>query len=239
MTVHRPADPGLDVAAPGPRPAPTTTGEYITLLAHFHRAEIARMAGWRDRIDRTSHWAITAVGAMLSLSFSAPSAHHGIVLIAMVIVTLLLVIEARRYRFFDVFRARVRTLERNWFSPIFAAEMTLDDGWLRLLAEDLRHPVFLISLQQALARRIRRNYGWMYLILLFAWLLKTTAGNPAQAGYSYMVGSFAQWSANARLGPIPGLAVIAAVAAFYGWLLYLIARKFTPRGELAHGEVHV
>ena len=34
------------------------------------------MAGWRDRIDRTSNWAITVVGAMLSVSLSTPTAHH-------------------------------------------------------------------------------------------------------------------------------------------------------------------
>jgi uncharacterized membrane protein len=57
---------------------PKTAGEFITVLAHFHRAEIARMAGWRDRIDRTSNWAITVVGAMLSVSLSTPTTHHGI-----------------------------------------------------------------------------------------------------------------------------------------------------------------
>ena len=46
---------------------PTTSTEFITLIAHYYRAEIARMAGWRDRIDRTSNWAITVVGAMLSV----------------------------------------------------------------------------------------------------------------------------------------------------------------------------
>jgi uncharacterized membrane protein len=49
---------------------PSTSSEFITLIAHYYRAEIARMAGWRDRIDRTSNWAITVVGAMLSVSLS-------------------------------------------------------------------------------------------------------------------------------------------------------------------------
>ncbi len=29
---------------------PSTSTEFITVMAHYHRAEIARMAGWRDRI---------------------------------------------------------------------------------------------------------------------------------------------------------------------------------------------
>src|SRR5579864_8485423 len=100
--------------------SPATRSELITFLAHFHRAEIARMAGWRDRIDRTTNWAITVVGAMLSVSLSAPSAHHGVVLFAIVLVLLLLVIESRRYRFFDVYRARVRLLERSYFAEVVA-----------------------------------------------------------------------------------------------------------------------
>ena len=51
---------------------PSTPNEFITLFAHFHRAEIARMAGWRDRIDRTTNWAITVVAAMLSVSLFNP-----------------------------------------------------------------------------------------------------------------------------------------------------------------------
>lgn len=107
---------------------PSTSTEFINLMAHYHRAEIARMAEWRDRIDRTTNWAITVVAAMLSVSLSTPAAHHGVLIFAMVLVLLLLVIEARRYRFFDVYRNRVRRIERNYFAQIFAPEDgTTDD----------------------------------------------------------------------------------------------------------------
>src|SRR6478672_10997089 len=51
---------------------PTTSTERVNVLAHYHRAEAARMAGWRDRIDRTTNWAISVVGAMLSVSLWKP-----------------------------------------------------------------------------------------------------------------------------------------------------------------------
>jgi uncharacterized membrane protein len=108
---------------------PSTSSEFITLIAHYYRAEIARMAGWRDRIDRTSNWAITVVGAMLSVSLSTPTAHHGVILFAMVLVLLLLVIESRRYRFFDVYRARVRRLERSYYAEVFSPTKELDKNW--------------------------------------------------------------------------------------------------------------
>src|SRR5919202_499653 len=159
--------PGPGLTAPA---FPTTSTEFITVLAHYHRAEIARMAGWRDRIDRTTNWAITAVAAMLSLSLSSPTSHHGVLLFAMVLVLLLLVIEARRYRFFDVYRNRVRSLERNYYAQILAPASDATGDWARALGEDLRRPLFLIKRGQALSRRLRRNYGWMFLILLLAWI---------------------------------------------------------------------
>jgi uncharacterized membrane protein len=76
--VNDPAQEQNAPAAFSSPPMPATSSEYITALAHYHRAEIARMAGWRDRIDRTSNWAITVVGAMLSVSLSTPTTHHGI-----------------------------------------------------------------------------------------------------------------------------------------------------------------
>src|SRR6476620_6706050 len=153
---------------------PGTSTEFINVMAHYHRAEIARMAGWRDRIDRTTNWAITVVAAMLSVSLSTSTAHHGVLIFAMVLVLLLLVIEARRYRFFDVYRYRVRRLERHYYAQIFAPEDGTTNDWIVKLGDDLRQPVFLTSTSQALTRRLRRNYCWMFLILLFAWLVKTT-----------------------------------------------------------------
>src|SRR3954452_14934810 len=225
-----------------PRPLlPTTSTECVNIMAHYHRAEVARMAGWRDRIDRTTNWAITVVGAMLSVSLSTPTAHHGVVLFAMLLVLLLLVIESRRYRFFDVYRTRVRRLERSYYAQVLApAADTVEDDWARVLAEDLRKPMFRMSQGHAFARRLRRNYIWMFLILLLAWLLKISspkmqpAGTPIEFTLSPGV-----WVSNATVGPIAGWLVIAGVAAFYGGLLYAALRPFKAEGEIAYGDVHV
>lgn len=219
---------------------PGSSTEFINLMAHYHRAEIARMAGWRDRIDRTTNWAITVVAAMLSISLSTPTAHHGVLIFAMVLVLLLLVIEARRYRFFDVYRNRVRRIERNYFAQIFSPEEGTTDDWVQKLGDDLRRPLFLTSTSQALSRRLRRNYCWMFLILLFAWAVKTTfirmQENAVEAS---LVTSVGEWVRNAAIGPIPGWAVIIALTVFYGWILYAALRKPQGEGELAFGNVHV
>jgi uncharacterized membrane protein len=220
---------------------PKTSSEYVTLIAHYYRAEMGRMSGWRDRIDRTTNWAITVAGAMLSVSLSTPLSHHGVLLFAMVLVLLLLVIESRRYRFFDVYRARVRRLERQYYARIFSpADEGGDTEWMRELSDHLKKPVFLMSRSLAFSRRLRRNYIWMFLILLVAWLLKIsspklmTEGEPGRFAQS-----LSEWTNSAALGPLPGWMVFVAVAAFYCWILYAALRRYAGEGELAIGDVHV
>jgi uncharacterized membrane protein len=221
-------------------PLPVSTAEYINTVAHYYRGEIARMSGWRDRIDRTSNWAITVVAAMLSVSLSTAASHHGVLLFAMLLVFLMLSIEARRYRFFDVYRARVRLLERNYFAQVFDPEASRRENWARVLAADLRRPLFQISFATALTRRLKRNYCWMYLILLLAWGLKISSAKLQDDDIKFeFVRSFHDVVANAALGPVPGGAVLLIVVLFYLAILVATLRREPPTGELAHGNVHV
>lgn len=214
-----------------------TSSELATTLSHFHRAEIARMAGWRDRLDRTSNWAITVVAAMLSVSLSTANAHHGVLLFAMLLITLLLWIEARRYRFFDVYRARVRQFERYYFAQIFSPQPDFASNWLSILGESLRAPRFLISQRASLARRLRRNYVFMYLILLLAWVLKITT--PALQKEGADTGIVHDALAGAALGPVPGMVVVALVVLFYAGLFVFAYLVPDTDGELSFGDVHV
>jgi uncharacterized membrane protein len=222
---------------PMPVPLPKTPSETLTVLAHFHRAEISRMAGWRDRIDRTTNWAITVIAAMLSVSLSTPTAHHGVLLFAMLLVLLLLGIEARRYRFFDVFRRRVRQLERHYYAEVFDAQPGPVGTWAELLAADLRHPVFHITLATAFARRLRRNYIWMFLILLLAWLLKISSARLQEAGRGEFIHAAGEIVGNASLGPLPGWVVLCGVGTFYVWLLAVVLRSSEQVTD--DGFVHV
>jgi len=219
---------------------PGTPGEITNTLSHYYRGELGRMTSWRDRIDRTSNWAITVVAALLSVSLSTPTSHHGVLLFGMMLVTLLLMIEARRYRFFDIYRARIRQIERCYFAQILAPEADIRSEWAAVVANSLRHPRFLLSYPEAMHRRLKRNYSWMYLILFLAWCLKIstpklqTEGMPAlQAqSWTYVID-------NAVLGPVPGLAVISIVVAFYLGILCFALRPDQAEGEFGHGEAHV
>jgi uncharacterized membrane protein len=59
-----------DIVPPSPPRAalifPETRTEFVNLMAHYYRGEMGRMTSWRDRVDRTSNWAITVVAAFHS-----------------------------------------------------------------------------------------------------------------------------------------------------------------------------
>ena len=195
---------------------------------------------WRDRLDRTTNWAITVVAALLSVSLSTASAHHGVLLFAMLLILLLLWIEARRYRFFDFYRARVRQFERHYFAQIFSPQPDFASDWLLIVGEGLRAPKFLLSQRAALARRLRRNYIYLFLILLLAWVVKISTPSLQTVGLrTGFVGSLRQAVDSAALGPIPGVAIVVVVAAFYAGLLAFVIFAADDDGELSFGDVHV
>jgi len=221
---------------------PTNSAEFVNTISHYYRGEMSRMISWRDRLDRTTNWAIAGGAAMLSVSLSTPNAHHGVLLFAMLMVFLLLVIESRRYRFFHVYRSRVRLLERNYYAQLLSpADKTEPAAWMRQLAEDLRFPRFTISWNQAMARRLRRNYCWIFLILLLAWLLKTTSSilQPSGGELAGFIHSPGELYHNAAIGYVPGWVVLIVILMFYGWMFYVMRRYRDGPGELAYGEVHV
>ncbi len=220
---------------------PTNSVEFVNSLAHYYRGEMSRMMSWRDRLDRTTNWAITGVGAMLSVSLSSPQSHHGVLLFAMILIFLLLHIETRRYRFFHVYRSRVRLIERNYYARIFAPREVIDPAhWMNQLGEDLRLPRFSLTRNQAMARRLRRNYIWLFLILLLAWLLKTTA-IALQPGIdtAQIIHSATELSNNAAIGYVPGWFILIGILSFYGWMFFIMLKYRQTTGELAYGEVHV
>jgi uncharacterized membrane protein len=219
---------------------PATASEITNTLSHYYRGELARMTSWRDRIDRTTNWAITVVAALLSVSLSTPTSHHGVLIFGMMLVTLLLLIEARRYRFFDVYRARVRLLERNYFAQILSPEAELHPDWAAAIAKSLRAPVFLLSYRDAVQRRLGRNYCWMYFILFLAWSLKISTPKLQVEGVAQLQPqSWYYVIDNAALGPVPGWLVIILVLIANAGVLFATVHRERDEGDLAHGEAHV
>ena len=205
-------------------------------MAHYYRGELSRMISWRDRLDRTTNWAIGALAAMLSISLATEQAHHAVLLFAMLLIHALLIIEARRYRFFHVYRARVRLLEREYFAVVFApVENKRID--LTALGEDLLLPRFSVTLLQAMSRRLRRNYWWIFIVVLLAWLVKTTS--HIADGHTRLVHTMHEFLDNAAIAGIPGIAVVLGIAVLYGWLAFITLRFGVDEDDLGPGQVHV
>ncbi len=87
-------------------------------MSHFYRGEMGRIMVWRQRLDVTTNWAITSSTAIITIAFSTREVPHIIFFFNLAIVWVLLWIEARRYRFYDAFRARVRMLEAHFLVPM-------------------------------------------------------------------------------------------------------------------------
>ena len=121
----------------------------------------------------TTNWAITSSTAIITIAFSTRAVPHIIFFFNLAIVAVLLWIEARRYRFYDAFRARVRMLEAHFLVPMVMENRELLQGeWKKLVCEDLILPCFKITKLEAIGRRMKRNYMFIFILILIAWLTK-------------------------------------------------------------------
>ena len=203
-------------------------GEFNTAMVHFYRGEISRSNTWRTRLDNTTNWAVLTTGAALSFSFSDPAHHHGVILLNPLLVLLFLFIEARRYRYYELWSYRVRLMETDFFAAMLHPPFKPTDDWADSLAESLLHPEFPISMLEALGRRFRRNYFSLFLILASSWLLKG-AIHPISAT------TWAEFIDRASVGPLPGSWML-SIGLVFNILLFSLG-IFTIGLQHSSGEV--
>ncbi|HEX4639869.1 MAG TPA: DUF2270 domain-containing protein [Chthoniobacterales bacterium] len=146
---------------------------YVNAMSHFYRGELGRIMVWRQRLDITTNWAITSSTAIITIAFANREVPHLIFFFNLAIVWVMLWIEARRYRFYDAFRARVRMLEAHFLVPMVMENRDLLQGeWKKLVCEDLILPSFKISRLEAVGRRLKRNYIFIFILIMVAWVTK-------------------------------------------------------------------
>jgi uncharacterized membrane protein len=170
----------------------STPKDYNTVMAHFYRGELGRIMIWRQRLDVTTNWAILGCTGMITFGLGSPNNTPLIFLFAHFLTFLLLSIEARRYRYYDAFRARVRMLEAHFIMPMVMQEDKILQGdWRRIMSEDLMLPTFKISKKTAILKRFRRNYVWIFLLISLAWITKVWIHYPDSHSFNNFAGSFA------------------------------------------------
>jgi Predicted integral membrane protein len=162
-----------------PRTAPVSIpqrlqpAEFNTAMVHFYRGEVSRSNVWRNRLDATTNWAVITAGATLSFVFSSPDNPHFAIPINTILVSIFLFMEARRYRYYEVWANRVRILETGYFAPMLSHQtLPPDKEWADHISADLIAPHFTISEWEAVGRRLRANYLWIFILLALSWALK-------------------------------------------------------------------
>jgi len=199
------------------------------MLAHLYRGEMYRSKIWRTRLDSTTNWAVATTGIALSVSFgNAYNSPLPLVLVALMSLVFL-TIEARRYRYFDIWRTRVRIMEQSMYAPILRGEgVRVDNGWNQELARDYEKLHFHISFSEAMGRRLRRNYSFMFGIQAISYALKICV-------HPIPILSLKDLWQHAAIGPIPGQVVLIVGFLFHAGMAALAI--FTLKGQRAVGRV--
>lgn len=220
-----------------PQPLPAirklSLNEFHSAMVHLYRGEVGRANTWRLRLDGTTNWAVLTTGATLSFAFSSNSSTtHVMILVNSLLILFFLFIEARRYMFYDLWRRRVRLMETEFFVELLTP-MTQEhhDEWRRLLADDLLYPRFGVTLWHALGRRMRRNYIWIFGVLLLSWVVKIMIHPSTPRSLDDLLRRI-------MIGPLPALLVLLIGVIFNGFLFALIVttRDRVPEEEALSGS---
>jgi uncharacterized membrane protein len=207
---------------------------YVNAMSHFYRGEMSRIMVWRQRLDVTTNWAITSTTAIITIAFSTREVPHIIFFFNLAIVAVLLWIEARRYRFYDAFRARVRMLEAHFLVPMVMENREMLQGeWKKLVCEDLILPCFKITKLEAIGRRLKRNYIFIFVLILIAWLTKVFLHAKAP------INDFVSFYHALRIGHIPAWFVaLVFVVTFLSVISITIYVSKRTSGEISEFGTH-
>jgi uncharacterized membrane protein len=197
-----------------------------TAMAHLYRGELGRSDRWRTRLDTTTNWALTTTAAVISFGFGTATTHVTLLVGIWMVMTFLL-IEARRYRYYDLWNRRVRLLEDGYWAPLLRHE-PIDPDAMKELAQEMERPHIQLSFVSAISTRMNRAYGSLLLVLLFTWFVKVFS-HPVPAKSTQEV------LERAHVGPVPGVVVMGLLVLFSLLFLLvfvssLVARP--PLGEL-------
>lgn len=200
------------VACPTRLTASEFSGPDVGALAHLYRAEVYRSTMWRSRLDNTTNWAVASLGLSISAAFSSKEAPPFPLLVVGLFILVFLFLEARRYRYFNIWRTRARWMEAYFYAPMLRGEPVVpNEDWARNLSYDYDAPMHRLDFSTALYRRLQRNYLWIFAIQIVAYFGKLSL-HPGVAT------SIATIVERASIGPISGPMVLTFGTIFYACL---------------------
>jgi uncharacterized membrane protein len=202
--------------------------EFTQAMLELYRAEQARSNTWRTRLDNTTYWAVITSLVTLLYLFASPDNHYIVLVLNTIFVAFFLMVEARRYRYYELWSYRVRLMETDFFAAMLVPPFGPHPDWADNFARTLLSPEFPISVWEAFGRRFRRNYMWLFMLLGAGWALKGFLHPTPAMSWDEFVGRFA-------LGPISGMVMVIIGLIFNGALF--IVGLATSGMRRATGEV--
>ncbi len=185
----------------------------IGALAHLYRGEVYRSTIWRTRLDNTTNWSVVTLGIALSVTYASRTASPLPLLLVGILISMFLILEARRYRYFNVWRARCRWIETNFYAPMLFRSTRPEPGeWQDILGKDYMTPEYHIGFWRAMGRRLRRNYMWIFSFQALAYVGKVVI-DPEP------VATLSEFLTRMAVGPIPGIFIFCFGVVFHGgWI---------------------
>ncbi len=197
--------------------------DFMNMITHMYRGEVQRANVWRQRLDRTTNWAILILSALITWTYTGPGRPHELLLFGLVFISILWFIEARRFLSFNAYDSRVRVLEKNFIAKTLHQDKEVTSRqWLKTLASDLRTPHYKIPYWKALSHRLRRIYIWLFSVTLILWLGKLWMHPVPTSDFTTVV-------LRSYIGGIPGAFVFSVVISYY--IMLAMITVTTPQFE--------
>jgi uncharacterized membrane protein len=204
------------------------TADFSSAMDELYRGELERSNTWRERLDNTTNWAVMVTALLIGLAFSGLNVNHLVIILGTLFITFFLFVEARRYQYYELWSFRVRLMETDFFAAMLVPPFAPSQDWAERLAHSLLQPEFPITRWEAIGRRFRRNYIWLYAILGAVWFLNL-------AIYPTTATSFSELLGRAQIGPLPGWFVLLMGLLFNGVMFAF--GLLTAGMQQASGEV--
>ncbi len=201
----------------------------IGALAHLYRGEVYRSTIWRTRLDNTTNWSVVTLGLALSVTYASPSASPLPLLLVGILICMFLILESRRYRFFNVWRARCRWIETNFYAPmLFRSSRPKPGEWQDVLANDYLLPQYHIGFWRSMGRRLRRNYMWIFGFQAVAYYGKIII-------HPVPVTTLEEFFARMAVGPFGGILIFTIGVVFHlSWISLAIWTNILDKRK--HGQ---
>jgi hypothetical protein len=119
-------------------------------------------------------------------------------------------------------------METDFFAAMLVPPFHPSPDWAEALAENLLLPHFSVSTLEALGRRLRRNYLWIYVVVGIAWIGKLWL-------FPAMAGSLTELLARASIGPFDGMWVV--LGALFMYAVVILIALATVGMQHSAGEV--